>query len=110
MHNLGSRWGQTKKKHNCYLSNYFRDPDKPDESTTKIVQVLDGSDLAIVFNDTEIPKTDIAGACLAELPNGDFLLSNGIDRDNTGVGVKESQTWFVQTSQNYAMVKADKTK
>ena len=89
---------------------HFRDPDKPTKSTTRIVQVLEGSDLTITFNDTDISKTNLAGGCLVMLSTGDFLLNNGINRDNTGSGVKEFKSWFVQPGADYALVRADNTK
>ena len=87
-----------------------RDPDKPDRSSIKNVEVLEGLGMAVTFNDTEISKTDISGACLALLSSGNFLFSNGIDRGNDGTGEKETQAWFVQPDIGYELEKADKTK
>ena len=66
--------------------------------------------MTILFNDTEISKTDISGSCLAVLSSGNFLLTNGIDIANDGTGEKETQAWFVQPDMDYILEKADKTK
>ena len=87
----------------------YRDPDKPDKSTTKNVVVASSPDLTVSFVDTDISRSDIAGPCLATLSNGDFLITNGIDRDSTGVGDQRDQSWFVQPGNNYVFERADKT-
>ena len=95
---------------NFQYNNLNRDPDKPEKASIKNVQVLSGSDLSVTYNDTEVEKSDLSGACLVQLSTGDFLLSNGIDRGGDGLGVKETQSWFVQPDLDYLLEKADKTR
>ena len=88
----------------------YRDPDKPDRGTVKTVTVMDGTDLSVTFLNDDVSKANLAGACLTLLSTGDFLMNNGINRDSTGAGEQEFQSWFVQPGLGYTFERADKTK
>ena len=66
--------------------------------------------MSVTFNDTEVTKSDLSGACLVMLSTGDFLLNNGIDRGNDGLGEKEDQSLLVQPDLGYTLEKVDRTK
>ena len=87
-----------------------RDPDKPDKSTIRNMCVLSDKALTVVFCDTDISKSNLAGACVTSLSTGNFFLSNGINRDSDGLGDKETQSWLIQPDMGYELERADKTK